>query len=200
MGAKTKNLKVMLKKEINVHEFTNAKDLEELLEYAKDNPKFSIRFDRDTNYKQLPFYTYKKGDFNSKEEELAFFTKIAKEAKKMNCTLLCSNGLQYDNIQICNFVIYFTDKENFVLEWSTKKVALRNMYEYPTTILKGNIKDDIKDMECIQPKENRLDKKDIEKILVWALSLKRINKSIEGTLYPKKVGMLKQEIVCWQID
>jgi len=59
MGAKTKNLKVMLKKEINVHEFTNAKDLEELLEYAKDNPKFSIRFDRDTNYKQLPFYTYK---------------------------------------------------------------------------------------------------------------------------------------------
>ncbi len=118
----------------------------------------------------------------------------------MNCTLLCSNGLQYDNIQICNFVIYFTDKENFVLEWSTKKVALRNMYEYPTTILKGNIKDDIKDMECIQPKENRLDKKDIEKILVWALSLKRINKSIEGTLYPKKVGMLKQEIVCWQID
>jgi len=200
MGAKTKNLKVMLKKEINVHEFTNAKDLEELLEYAKDNPKFSIRFDRDTNYKQLPFYTYKKGDFNSKEEELAFFTKIAKEAKKMNCTLLCSNGLQYDNIQICNFVICFTDKENFVLEWSTKKVALRNMYEYPTTILKGNIKDDIKDMECIQPKENRLDKKDIEKILVWALSLKRINKSIEGTLYPKKVGMLKQEIVCWQID
>lgn len=200
MGAKTKNLKVMLKKEINVHEFTNAKDLEELLEYAKDNPKFSIRFDRDTNYKQLPFYTYKKGDFNSKEEELAFFTKIAKEAKKMNCTLLCSNGLQYDNIQICNFVICFTEKENFVLEWSTKKVALRNMYEYPTTILKGNIKDDIKDMECIQPKENRLDKKDIEKILVWALSLKRINKSIEGTLYPKKVGMLKQEIVCWQID
>ena len=200
MGAKTKNLKVMLKKEINVHEFTNAKDLEELLEYAKDNPKFSIRFDRDTNYKQLPFYTYKKGDFNSKEEELAFFTKIAKEAKKMNCTLLCSNGLQYDNIQICNFVICFTDKENFVLEWSTKKVALRNMYEYPTTILKGNIKDDIKDMECIQPKENRLDKKDIEKILVWALSLKKLNKSIEGTLYPKKVGMLKQEIVCWQID
>ncbi len=200
MGAKTKNLKVMLKKEINVHEFTNAKDLEELLEYAKDNPKFSIRFDRDTNYKQLPFYTYKKGNFNSKEEELTFFAKIAKEAKKMNCTLLCSNGLQYDNIQICNFVICFTDKENFVLEWSTKKVALRNMYEYPTTILKGNIKDDIKDMECIQPKENRLDKKDIEKILVWALSLKRINKSIEGTLYPKKVGMLKQEIVCWQID
>ncbi len=200
MGAKTKNLKSMYKKGINVHEFTNVKGLEELLEYAKSNPKFSIRFDRDIDYQQLPFYTYQKVDFSNNQEELDFFTKIVKEAKKLDCTLLCSNGLQYDNVQICNFVIRFTTKEDFVMEWSTKKVALRKMYEYPTTILKGNIQEEIKDMEWINKKENKLDTREIEKILVWALSLKKINKSIEGTLYPKKVGMLSQEIVCWQID
>ena len=74
------------------------------------------------------------------------------------------------------------------------------MYEYPTTILKGNIMDDIKDMEWTNKKENKISIKEIEKMLTWSFSLNIIDKSIEATLYQKKIGMLKQEIVCWQID
>ena len=74
------------------------------------------------------------------------------------------------------------------------------MYEYPTTVLKGNIKDDLKDMEWTNRQKNKIGTKEIEKILLWAFSLNMINKSIEATLYSKKVGILDQEIVCWQID
>ena len=48
--------------------------------------------------------------------------------------------------------------------------------------------------------KNKIGTKEIEKILLWAFSLNMINKSIEATLYSKKVGILDQEIVCWQID
>jgi len=126
--------------------------------------------------------------------------KLVKEANEKKCSLLCSNGYQYDSIQICNFVIIFPSKQEFILEWSTKDVALREMYEYPTTVLKGNIKDDLKDMEWTNRQKNKIGTKEIEKILLWAFSLNMINKSIEATLYSKKVGILDQEIVCWQID
>lgn len=161
---------------------------------------FSIRFDRNKDYQQLPFYKYNRNNFKSRKEKERFFMDIVEEAKQKKCTLLCSNGYQYDSIQICNFVIIFPTKQEFILEWSTKEVALREMYAFPTTILKGNIKEDLKDMEWTNEKENKISKKEIEKILFWALSLNVVGKSIEATLYEKKVGMLKQEIACWQID
>lgn len=200
MGAKYQNLNKLYKQGINVHEFASLETVEELMEYEKKNAMFSIRFDRNKDYQQLPFYKYNRSSFSTKKEKEKFFTDIVEEAKKEKCTLLCSNGYQYDTVQICNFVIIFPTQQDFILEWSTKEVALREMYAYPTTIVKGNIKDDIKDMEWTNKKENKLGKKDIEKILFWALSLNVVGKSIEATLYEKKVGMLKQEIVCWQID
>ncbi len=200
MGAKYQNLNSLFKSGINTHEFASLETIEELLDYEKKNSMFSIRFDRSRNYQQLPFYKYNRKDFSSKNEKLEFFTRIIEEAKDKKCTLLCSNGYQYDSIQICNFVMRINSKRDFILEWSTKEVALREMYEYPTTILKGNIMDDIKDMEWTNKKDNKLNTKEIEKILAWSFSLNVIDKSIEATLYQKKVGMLKQEIVCWQID
>lgn len=200
MGAKYQNLKHLYEVGVNTHEFASLETVEELLDYASKNPMFSIRFDRNRNYQQLPFYKYNKKDYPNKKSRVDFFEEIVSRAKEEKCTLLCSNGYQYDSIQVCNFVIKMNSKSDFLLEWSTKEVSLREMYEYPTTVLKGNIKDDIKDMEWTNKKENKLDSKEIEKILVWAYSLNIINKSIEATLYQKKVGMLHQEIVCWQID
>ena len=55
-------------------------------------------------------------------------------------------------------------------------------------------------MEWTNRQKNKIGTKEIEKILLWAFSLNMINKSIEATLYSKKVGILDQEIVCWQID
>lgn len=200
MGAKYRNLNNLYQSGINVHEFSILETVEDLMEYEKGNSMFSIRFDRNKDYQQLPFYKYNRNNFKSRKEKERFFMDIVEEAKQKKCTLLCSNGYQYDSIQICNFVIIFPTKQEFILEWSTKEVALREMYAFPTTILKGNIKEDLKDMEWTNEKENKISKKEIEKILFWALSLNVVGKSIEATLYEKKVGMLKQEIACWQID
>lgn len=200
MGMKYKNLKELSNKKINVHSFASISKLEELIRYADENEMFSMRFDRDKDYYQLPFYKYSKSDFSSREERDKYFKAIIEEAESMNCSILCANGYMYDNVQICNFVIKIDNKYNFILEFCNEKVSLREMYEYKTTILKGNIKDDLKDMEWIRKSTNVIDDKLIEKILNWAIRLNIFNKNIEATLYKEKVGILNDYIACWQID
>lgn len=200
MGAKYNNLVKLYDKNINVHEFHEIRTLEQLIDYSKNNLMFSIRFDRENDFHQLPFYKYNRNDFNNPAEINKYLEKIILEANQLGCTLLCSNGYLYDKNQICNFVIEIDDKQNFVLEWCNKKVAVREMYQYKTSILKGNIKEDLKDMHWISEKENIIDNKDIESIINWAFGTGFINKNIEGTLYPVNVGLLKEKIVCWQVD
>ena len=200
MGIKFKTLKSLLDKKINVHSFECINELSDLIKYADNNEKFSMRFDRDKDYYQLPFYKYNKAVFENDEVRIEYLKNICEEAKKLNCSILCANGYLYDEIQICNFVIKIDNKANFILEFSTKKVSLREMYEYETTIIKGNIKDSLKDMEWIRKNANTISNSNIEKMISWAFSLNIIEKNIEATLYPSKVGMLKENIVCWQID
>lgn len=200
MGMKYKTLKDLVDKKINVHSFENINDLESLLKYASENQKFSMRFDRDKGYYQLPFYKFNNEVFENDEVKFEYLKKIMEEAHQLKCSILCANGYLYDDIQICNFVIKIDTKANFVLEFSTKRVPLREMYEYKTTVIKGNIKDSLDDMEWIRKNENKLDDRNIEKMLNWAFKLNVVNKNIEATLYPVKVGMLNETIVCWQID
>lgn len=200
MGKKYDSLNQLVQRNINVHEFQKVEEEKELIAYAKKNEAFSIRFDREKNYHQLPFYTYEKSRFQSEEESLAYLSKIASQAKDMNCSMLCSNGHQYDDIEICNFVIKIEANNFFTLEWSTKKVPLRNMYEYPTSYVRGRLEEDLKSMHFHNLQANPIEEELLEKIIVWATGLKMMNVSIEGTLYPKKVGIQHEEIVCWQID
>lgn len=200
MGMKYKTLKDLVDKKINVHSFASISDLESLLKYASENKKFSMRFDRDKDYYQLPFYKFNAEVFENEEVKIEYLKNIMDEAVEMKCSILCANGYLYDDIQICNFVIKIDTKANFILEYSTKKIPLREMYEYKTTIIKGNLKDSLDDMEWIRKKENILDDRSLEKMISWAFKLNVINKNIEATLYPTKVGMLKENIVCWQID
>jgi len=200
MGMKFKNLKELCDKKINVHSFECINELNDLIKYANSNEKFSIRFDRDKNYNQLPFYVYSKYNFETEHDRNDYLKNIMEEAKKLGCSLLCSNGYLCDDIQICNFVIKIDDKHNFILEFCTEKVPLREIYKYKTTIIKGNVGDSLKDMEFIRKDFNMIDERNIEKIISWAFNLNIINKNIEATLYEEKVGMLKEEIACWQID
>lgn len=200
MGKKYQNINRLYEQGINVHSFKLLETKEDLIEYANENPVFSIRFDRDTNYHQLPFYVYEEHAFTNDQEKFNFFEKIAYKAKEMGCMMLCSDGHKYDDIQLCNFVISLNEQQDFLLEWSTKKVPLRNMYQFSTSTLKGNMKDSFKDMEWTLKGENVLDDTYLEKILLWAFSLNIYNCEIEGTLYPMKVGLKKEEIVCWQTD
>lgn len=200
MGMKFNILKDLSDKKINVHSFENITNINDLIKYADNNDKFSMRFDRDKDYYQLPFYKCNKESFSSLKERNRYLEEIMKEANKLNCSILCANGYLYDDIQICNFVIKIDNKANFILEFCTKEVSLREMYEYETTILKGNIKDSLKDMEWIRKTANIIDERNIEKMISWAFKLNVINKNIEATLYPIEVGILKEKIVCWQID
>lgn len=200
MGMKFKTLKDLVNKKINVHSFESISELNDLIRYADNNDKFSMRFDRDKDYYQLPFYKYSKNDFNDIDSRNNCLKNIIEEAKSLNCSILCANGYMFDDVQICNFVIKIDIKGNFILEFCTKEVSLREMYEYETTILKGNIKDSLKEMEWIRKGSNVIDERDIEKMLNWAFKLNVINKNIEATLYKEKVGMLKENIACWQID
>ena len=200
MGMKYKNLKELCDRKINVHSFASINNFEELKNYSSKNEKFSMRFDRDYDYHQLPFYKFNCNDYKTVEERDLYLAQVMEEAKSLNCSVLCANGYLYDCVQICNFVIKIDDKYNFLLEFSTKEVSLREMYEYPTTVISGNIKDNLKEMAWIRKNDNIIDNNNIEKILNWAFKLNIINKNIEATLYKKKVGILKEDIACWQID
>ena len=200
MGMKFKNLKELLNNKINVHSFENISDLDSLIKYSRENSKFSMRFDRDKDYHQLPFYKYDKNSFGSDDDSKEYLNKIMEQAQQLNCSILCANGYLYDDLQVCNFVIKVDERGNFILEFCTKKVSLREMYEYETTILKGNIKDSLKDMEWIRKTSNVIENRYLEKIISWALKINVVNKNIEATLYHELVGVLKEDIVCWQID
>ena len=200
MGMKYNILKDLVSKKINVHLFEEITTLEHLIKYAQLNEKFSIRFDRDKDYHQLPFYKYDQKDYLDINERDKYFKKIITEMNNLNCSLVCANGYLYDDVQICNFVIKIDGHGDFILEFSTKKVSLREMYEYETSIIKGNISDNIKDMDWLTKSSNPINDENIEKILSWAFKLNVINRNIEATLYEQKVGILKEYITCWQID
>lgn len=199
LGVKYRNLQKLYNDKINVHEFIEVNNLSDLIDYATKNDRFSIRFDREADYHGLPFYKYAAADYTPEAGE-KYLHDIAHEAEKLNCTMICANGHMYDNIQICNFVIKINEQYDFMLEWSTEKVPLRDMYQYKTSILQGNIKDLIKDMQWENKLDNKIEESQVEEILSWALKTGYLNKNIEATLYPVKVGLWNEKIVCWQTD
>ena len=101
MGIKSKNLKKLKEADYNIFPFEEIKNIEELNEYASNNKKFTIRFDRDNKIENLPFYVC--NNLTNIEGE-----NIVNEAKKIGCTLLCSNGITYDNDLYFNFDKLYT--------------------------------------------------------------------------------------------
>lgn len=189
MGLKTKNLDKLLKDNLNVFEYKEITNKEELEKYITDNELFTIRFDRDNNIQGLPFYKYHSN---------LDIDKIITEASNLNCTLLCSNGYKYDNNLLFNFVISIDSSNNFILELCDKKVPLRDMYKYKTTIIKGNIFED--KYEYINKFDNKYTKKNIEMIFDIILSNNFKYKYLEGTIYNIPVGILKTNVIIWQTD
>lgn len=192
MGIKINNLQRLLNDNINVHDFCEVKTLEELIRYSETNKSFSIRFDRNYQEHNLPFYVY---DESIKDKD-TYFKNIIEEMHKLDCTLLCSNGHAYDNILKFNFVIDIDEKANFILELCDQKIPLRLMYQYKTTIIKGNLFQD--KYEIINKEANTYDEEDISKIINYVVVRKY--KYLEGTLYQSKVGKLNDDIVIWQTD
>ena len=199
MGVKYSNLQKLYSDKINVHEFILATSISDLEDYASKNDRFSIRFDRDSKYHGLPFYKYVASDYTI-EERGKYFNSIVDEANELGCSMLCANGHLYDDIQICNFVIRINEKYDFILEWCTEKVPLREMYQHKTTILKGNVNELIKDMQWENRQHNKIEENEIEEMISWGMKTGYLNKNIEATLYPINVGLLNEKITCWQTD
>lgn len=195
MGIKVRNLKELVKNNINVHHFKEITDLQSLLSYSLENDKFSIRFDYETKKYSLPFYTYNKNEIDN---PIVYFQKIIDEMYKYECTLICSDGYKYDDELKFNFVIEINRDYNFIIELSDKKIPLRQMYRFKTTIIKGNIFDAYKNFEQINQSENKYTEKDIMDIIEWVINKEFKYRYIEGTIYNKKVGILNDYMVIWQ--
>ena len=117
---------------------------------------------------------------------------------KLNCTIVCSNGLIYDKNLKFNFVCELDNDNNFILELCDQKVPLRNMYNYKTTVIKGNLYDT--NYTYTNKFDNKYDEKDIDNILLWILKNKGKYKYFECTLYDIKVGILNDYIITWQTN
>jgi hypothetical protein len=188
MGIKTKCLDEMKSKNINVHIYEQIDNIEDLKKFYNKYKMITVRFDNDNqNIHKLPFYKIT-NDSNLEE--------IAKEAKKYNCTMLCSNGLYYDKYLLYNFV-YSVNNDEFILEICNEKVPLREMYKYKLTTIKGNISED--KFEYIDLENNKISKKNLNEILALMLKLNIKDKTVEATLYSEKVGIYKEKYVIWQI-
>ncbi len=197
MGVKRKNLDRLVSLGFNVHEYKEINTYDELIEYSNINKQFTIRFDSIDEKNNLPFYMYDESINLNKE---LYFEKIIKQMNDLHCTLLCSNGYKYDNKLLFNFVIDIDKNNNFILELCSKKVPLRKMYEYKTTIIKGNIFDDYKNYSITNLKENEYKEKDIKKIIDVIIDNDLKIKYLEGTFYEDNVGILNNKIIFWQTN
>lgn len=195
MGLKVNNLKNLLKEKINVHEFQEITNLEELINYSKQYKSFSIRFDRNKDILNLPFYIY---DEDKIENKINYFKKIIMEMNNLNCTLLCSNGHQYDEKLAFNFVLELDQDKNFILELCDKKIPLRMMYNEKTTIIKGNIFAKNTNYSYLNKNDNKYNLEDIKYLIDYIIDKKYYY--IEGTIYNEPVGILKEKIVIWQTN
>lgn len=190
---KAENLKQLLRTGNNVHEFQVIEDVKQLIEYSHKNPCFTIRFDRDYNYYNLPFMAF------DHTLEVVEAEGILAKAKNMGCTLVCSNGKKYDPIQICNFV-YSVRNGQFILEVNFDKVPLRQMYNENLITISGHIFHPRSMFSIRGQKRNLLSGVILEKILGEMIRHPQTKFTYEGTLYPFPVGVLNQQIVCWQMN
>ncbi len=193
MGLKTRNLEMLKQHDINVHNFKEISNYEDLLSYSDSHPRFSMRFDSTDNIKGLPFYTY---DAKKIEDKESFFKMIINEMQQLKCTLLCSDGYAYDAILKFNFVIEIDSNHNFILELCDKKVPLREMYQYKTTVIRGNVFE--KHYTYLNTEENKYQDDEIDQIIDYVVHHQC--QYSEGTYYEQKVGNLKQNIVIWETN
>lgn len=118
----------------------------------------------------------------------------------MKCSMLCSNGLRYDDVMLFNFVGRLLKNNQFEIEFSTRKVPLRKMYQYSTRIVRGNLADRYKDFEFYGDDSHLISRKDLELVLAFMQRIGYTNQLIEGSCYEVPVGVYRERIVCWQIQ
>lgn len=197
---KQRSLEWLLKMGLNIHDFKVCSTLQDLEDYAKSNSMFTIRFDRCKDIRDLPFYIVEN------TEQLSRLPEIADLASEMNCTMICSNGKQYDKDQICNFV-YERLGDDFILEVSFEKKPLRAMYNENLISIRGKVYDDFKEFKIFGQKRQYVSSGTVNRILEeMSIAVKKSEAQwkddfrYECTMYPINVGILQSRFIYWQAN
>lgn len=202
MGAKTKNLEALKVRKINVHNFKEIKiqnenqALIELGKYAQQHKVFTVRGDSEPLKFCLPFLAIDKNFFYTESKTQGF----VRECMNAGCSMLVSDGKQFDEIQTANVVVLL-EGNDITIESSGEKIPLRHMYRNPQNITTyhGTVDKCVRNFSRIGAKPV-LSSSELERILNIIFSIKRHNeRHFELTVYPKKVGIYHDEIVFWQI-
>jgi hypothetical protein len=199
MTFKEQSLLTLMSLGLNIHNYSVLSTYEELLEYQRANPNFSIRFDSDTPSSGLPFYTYDSGKYKDSRNSYETGEPIVRLAHSMNCKLLCADGRKYDKIQLCNYVYRLDAWYDYVLEVSFVNQPLRRMYDGSTVILKGNLYSDEFYLSGTRHQRRYLSRSLLNNMLTDMHVNSMFGKWCECTLYPCKVGKLNTPVVYWQV-
>lgn len=188
---KAEILRDLLARKFNVFDFKACESLRDLAVYNSEHNEYTIRFDRNYNYYDLPFYIV---DCRLSPSEMVAIRNLAND---LNCTLLCSDGHAYDKIQICNFV-FIHDKDDFILELNFDKMPLRKMYNENLISIRGNLMQSFNTFEVSGKNRRFISQTFIDRLL--SRMLDKPSGRYECTLYPEPVGVLGENIIYWQVE
>ena len=155
----------------------------------------TVRTDSKIHTASLPFYV-----LNTKTDLGTVYYDIWKEARENKYILIVSDGIKCDSIQEYNMVVKFEKNGDFFFEASDMKVPLRNMYKTPERLLSayGNISEEVSEWS-ITNNVYGIDRIDIKRDLENLYAKELHGKWLEITKYPQEVGLLKEDIVFWQV-
>lgn len=198
MYKKLKSLKELQKNRFNIFTCAILNPMKEsastldMLAFLYD--RVTVRFDAEDETKDdLPFYILEADSGVSKCKE------IIDEAKKLNCILIISTGINYDCKMKYNLVYKVNNDGNFILEASTLQVPLRHMYNSldGRVVIYGNIFEEMQDWLS---SGYGIDRRELRDIIINAYFNEHlVNKWVECSVYREDVGGLKENIIYWQV-
>lgn len=201
---KVKSLKRIEDLGLNIHEYTVCFTLSQLIEACKKYEFIcSIRTDTkkyNSIYKcDYPFYAINsENDFNTEKFKRELFDK--------NYIAIVTNGLRYDKDLMYNIVINISENGDFMAEYSFENTPLRKMYINSKNLhnVHGNINEDIALWDRSGLGEgNKLDLRILRDLLIQhyeiARKAKLFDRYLEISVYSKECGILKQDLVYWEI-
>ena len=201
MGLKYENLKQLTNRGLNTFEYIHFDKCETFIEdiknYITQNQSCTFRGDHKTLKYDLPFLAVDNGNISDEE-----IIKYVQKCTQSGCTIISSNGKKYDEIQLANIVVQI-DNNQIIIEASEQKVPLRIMYKHPENlcVYTGMMFDSIKNYIRTGKILEKVYTSDLERVLNKIFEVKKPNETyFELTLYPEKVGILKENIIFWQIN
>lgn len=191
MYAKEKMLVKLKNKGLNIFDYKVMTTATDLVLYHRLHKNFTIRFTKVDDCKNLPFYVVNESVDSDKVAHIGF------EAEYLHCAMIVSDGIKYENNQVLNFVFCKKPNGDFIIEYHIGSEPLRQMYNYPTTVIKGNLYTQKEDWTFRGSQRIIIGFSDLEYLLNYIDKVDIYNKYVECTLYDCKVGINLERVITW---